>query len=111
MNRFLNKAVFALALLLVGTGMAHARDQVKVTGSSTVFPFSSYVAEELGATTKFAAPVVESTGSGGGHKLFGAGMGPNTPDIANSSRRMKDSEFESRRQERRDRHQRSPDRL
>jgi phosphate transport system substrate-binding protein len=79
MNRFLKKAVFALALLVVGTGMAHARDQVKVTGSSTVFPFSSYVAEELGATTKFPAPVVESTGSGGGHKLFGAGMGPGTP--------------------------------
>jgi len=95
MNRFLKKAVFALALLVVGSGMAHARDQVKITGSSTVFPFSSYVAEELGATTKFPAPVVESTGSGGGHKLFGAGMGPNTPDIANSSRRMKDSEFEA----------------
>lgn len=95
MNRFLNKAVFALALLLVGTGMAHARDQVKITGSSTVFPFSSYVAEELGATTKFPAPVVESTGSGGGQKLFGAGMGAGTPDIANSSRRMKDSEFEA----------------
>ncbi|MDO9582780.1 MAG: PstS family phosphate ABC transporter substrate-binding protein [Desulfomicrobium sp.] len=95
MNRFLNKAVIVMALLLVGTGMAHARDQVKVTGSSTVFPFSSYVAEELGATTKFAAPVVESTGSGGGQKLFGAGIGANTPDIANSSRRMKDSEFEA----------------
>lgn len=95
MNRFLKKAVFALALLVVGTGMAHARDQVKITGSSTVFPFSSYVAEELGATTKFPAPVVESTGSGGGHKLFGAGMGPGTPDIANSSRRMKSSEFET----------------
>ena len=95
MNRFLKKAIFALALLVVGAGMAHARDQVKVTGSSTVFPFSSYVAEELGATTKFPAPVVESTGSGGGHKLFGAGMGPNTPDITNSSRRMKSSEFET----------------
>lgn len=95
MNRFLNKAIFALALLLVGTGMAHARDQVKISGSSTVFPFSSYVAEELGATTKFSAPVVESTGSGGGHKLFGAGMGAGTPDIANSSRRMKESEFEN----------------
>lgn len=94
MNCILKKAILALALLLVGTGVAHARDQVKITGSSTVFPFSSYVAEELGATTKFAAPVVESTGSGGGHKLFGAGMGPNTPDIANSSRRMKDTEFE-----------------
>ncbi|SFK19290.1 phosphate ABC transporter substrate-binding protein, PhoT family [Desulfomicrobium apsheronum] len=95
MNRFLNKAIFVLALLLVGTGMAHARDQVKIAGSSTVFPFSSYVAEELGATTKFPAPVVESVGSGGGHKLFGAGMGANTPDIANSSRRMKTSEFEN----------------
>jgi phosphate transport system substrate-binding protein len=91
----MKKSLLALALLLVGTGMAQARDQVKITGSSTVFPFSSYVAEELGATTKFAAPVVESTGSGGGHKLFGAGMGANTPDIANSSRRMKDSEFET----------------
>jgi phosphate transport system substrate-binding protein len=95
MNSILKKSIFALALLLVGAGMAQARDQVKITGSSTVFPFSSYVAEELGATTKFPAPVVESTGSGGGHKLFGAGMGPNTPDIANSSRRMKDSEFEN----------------
>jgi phosphate transport system substrate-binding protein len=95
MNSILKKSIFALALLLVGTGMAQARDQVKITGSSTVFPFSSYVAEELGATTKFPAPVVESTGSGGGHKLFGAGMGAGTPDIANSSRRMKDSEFET----------------
>lgn len=95
MTRFLKKSVLALALLMVGTGMAHARDQVKISGSSTVFPFSSYVAEELGATTKFPAPVVESTGSGGGHKLFGAGIGANTPDIANSSRRMKDSEFEA----------------
>jgi phosphate transport system substrate-binding protein len=95
MNYLMKKAIFALALLLIGAGMAHARDQVKITGSSTVFPFSSYVAEELGATTKFAAPVVESTGSGGGHKLFGTGMGAGTPDIANSSRRMKDSEFEA----------------
>ncbi|MBU4525848.1 MAG: PstS family phosphate ABC transporter substrate-binding protein [Desulfomicrobium sp.] len=95
MNRFLNKAVLVMALLLVGTGMAHARDQIKITGSSTVFPFSSYVAEEMGATTKFPAPVVESTGSGGGQKLFGTGIGANTPDIANSSRRMKDTEFEA----------------
>jgi phosphate transport system substrate-binding protein len=95
MTRLLKKAVLVLALLMVGAGMAQARDQVKITGSSTVFPFSSYVAEELGATTKFPAPVVESTGSGGGHKLFGAGIGANTPDIANSSRRMKDSEFEA----------------
>jgi len=95
MNGFIKKALVALALLVASTGMAQARDQVKITGSSTVFPFASYVAEEVGATTKFPAPVVESTGSGGGHKLFGAGMGPNTPDITDSSRRMKTSEFET----------------
>ncbi|NCD26345.1 MAG: PstS family phosphate ABC transporter substrate-binding protein [Deltaproteobacteria bacterium] len=94
MNGFIKKSLLALALLCLGTGMAQARDQIKIVGSSTVYPFSSYVAEELGATTKFKAPVVESTGSGGGQKLFGAGVGDNTPDIANSSRRMKDSEFE-----------------
>jgi len=95
MNSILKKAAITLALLTIGTGMAHARDQVKIVGSSTVYPFSSYVAEELKATTKFSAPVVESTGSGGGHKLFGAGMGDATPDIVNSSRRMKGSELET----------------
>lgn len=95
MNGFIKKSILALALLCLGTGMAQARDQIKIVGSSTVYPFSSYVAEELGSTTKFKSPVVESTGSGGGHKLFGAGLGDNTPDIANSSRRMKDSEFET----------------
>ncbi|MDI3493340.1 MAG: phosphate transport system substrate-binding protein [Desulfomicrobiaceae bacterium] len=88
------KVLLTAALFVASTGLAQARDQVKIVGSSTVFPFSSFVAEELGATGKFKTPVVESTGSGGGHKLFGAGMGENTPDIVNSSRRMKRSEFE-----------------
>ncbi|MFA6196668.1 MAG: substrate-binding domain-containing protein [Sulfurimonas sp.] len=70
-----------------------ARDQIKIVGSSTVYPFSSSVAEELGATTKFPTPVVESTGTGGGMKLFCAGNDINTPDITNASRRMKESEF------------------
>jgi phosphate transport system substrate-binding protein len=70
-----------------------ARDQIKIVGSSTVYPFSSSVAEELGATTKFPTPVVESTGSGGGMKLFCAGDDMNTPDITNASRRMKTKEF------------------
>lgn len=94
MNGFLKKSLLTLAMIVVGSGLAQARDQVKIVGSSTVYPFSSYVAEELGATTKFPSPVVESTGSGGGQKLFGAGVGATTPDIANSSRRMKDSEYE-----------------
>jgi phosphate transport system substrate-binding protein len=94
MRKFV-KLLVAVAILTFGAGMAHARDQVKVVGSSTVYPFSSYVAEELGATTQFKSPVVESTGSGGGHKLFGQGVGMDTPDITNSSRRMKTSEFEA----------------
>jgi phosphate transport system substrate-binding protein len=69
-----------------------ARDQIKIVGSSTVYPFSSKVAEIVGATTKYPTPVVESTGSGGGMKLFCAGNGMDTPDITNASRRMKAKE-------------------
>ncbi len=70
-----------------------ARDQIKIVGSSTVYPFSSSVAEEFGATTNFPTPVVESTGTGGGMKLFCSGLDLNTPDITNASRRMKAKEF------------------
>jgi phosphate transport system substrate-binding protein len=74
---------------------AVARDQIRIVGSSTVFPFSTAVAEQFGKTTDFSTPVVESTGSGGGIKLFCSGVGADTPDIANASRRMKASEFET----------------
>ncbi len=70
------------------------RQQVRIVGSSTVYPFSSYVAEELGATTEHPTPVIESTGSGGGIKIFCEGDGVGTPDIANASRQMKIREFE-----------------
>ena len=83
-------ALFASALLATTLS---ARDQIKIVGSSTVYPFSSSVAEEFGATTKFPTPVVESTGTGGGMKLFCAGVDLDTPDITNASRRMKDKEF------------------
>lgn len=82
------------ATAIGGASMAQAADQIRIVGSSTVYPFSSYVAEELGATTDYRTPVVESTGSGGGMKLFCAGAGDDTPDITNASRRMKPSEFE-----------------
>lgn len=72
---------------------AQARDQIRIVGSSTVYPFSSYVAEELGTTSKVPTPVVESTGSGGGMKLFCEGIGMDTPDITNASRPMKEKEF------------------
>jgi len=69
-----------------------ARDQISIVGSSTVYPFATVVAEQFGRTTNFKTPTVESTGSGGGLKLFCSGIGVGTPDIANSSRRIKESE-------------------
>ncbi len=86
-------ASVALALS-ASTEVAFARDQINVVGSSTVFPFATSVAERFGKNTKFKTPVVESTGSGGGLKLFCAGVGSNTPDITNASRRIKASEVE-----------------
>ncbi len=84
----------AMALVLFAS-LADARDQMRIVGSSTVFPFATAVAEQFGRTSKaFKTPIVESTGSGGGIKLFCAGAGPEHPDIANSSRRIKASEFE-----------------
>lgn len=70
------------------------KEQIRIVGSSTVFPFSAYVAEEFGVTTKYPAPVVESTGTGAGMQLFCSGDGPNTPDIVNASRPMTPSELE-----------------
>lgn len=87
-------ATLTAVLALVIAGPAQARDQVRIVGSSTVFPFSTAVAEQFGKTSKFKTPVVESTGSGGGLKLFCAGVGIQHPDIANASRRIKSSEVE-----------------
>ncbi|MFY0691470.1 MAG: substrate-binding domain-containing protein [Paracoccaceae bacterium] len=72
---------------------AFARDQIRVVGSSTVFPFSTAVAEQFGRSTDFQTPVVEATGSGGGLKLFCAGVGTDHPDVTNASRRIKEKEF------------------
>ena len=71
-----------------------ARDQIQIVGSSTVFPFSTIVAERFAKNTSFNAPVIESTGTGGGAKLFCAGIGLQHPDVTNASRAMKSSEKE-----------------
>ncbi len=89
----MKKTVMSLALASLFTISVQAEGQVKIVGSSTVFPFSSAVAEQLGATGGGATPVVESTGTGGGMKLFCAGNGDTTPDITNASRRMEANEF------------------
>lgn len=88
-------SALALAGAIFATGaMAQTRDQIQIVGSSTVFPFATAVAERFGQKTDFPTPIVESTGSGGGINLFCAGVGPQTPDITNASRRIKDSEIE-----------------
>ncbi len=88
-------AFAALAVLAITAGAAEARDQIHIVGSSTVFPFTTAVAENFGKAGKFRTPVVESTGTGGGMKLFCAGIGENTPDVTGASRKIKDSEIEA----------------
>lgn len=78
---------------LIVSSNALARDQVKIVGSSTVYPFSSFVAEEFGSVSRYPTPVVESTGTGGGMKLFCSGNDDTTPDITNASRRIKVKEY------------------
>lgn len=74
---------------------AMARDTINIVGSSTVYPFATVVAERFGRNTDFPTPKLESTGSGGGLKLFCEGVGTQHPDITNASRRMKKSEFDN----------------
>ena len=82
--------VFIMSLM---TTISYARDQIKIVGSSTVYPFSTVVAERFGKSGKFKTPVIESTGTGGGMKLFCAGIGVNTPDMSNASRKIKTKEI------------------
>ena len=96
----MSKKLFACtaAAAVVGTfafaGTAVARDQIRIVGSSTVYPFTTAVAEQFGKSGAGKTPVVESTGTGGGLKLFCAGVGPDHPDMANASRAIKKSEYE-----------------
>ena len=84
----------ALSVSAFGAGQAAARDYISIVGSSTVYPFATVVAEKFGKSTSYSTPKIESTGSGGGMKLFCAGVGAQHPDITNASRRMKKSEQE-----------------
>lgn len=83
----------ALALSFAITPALAARDTIRIVGSSTVYPFTTAVAEQFGKKTGAPTPVVESTGTGGGIKLFCAGVGEDTPDAVNASRAIKESEL------------------
>lgn len=93
MKNLFKSLVIILSIVLISGLQAKAEEQIKIVGSSTVFPFSTAVAEEFGRKTKYKTPIVESTGSGGGMKLFCSGNGKQHPDITNASRRIKSKEF------------------
>ncbi len=95
-----NKIVGTSAILAVAAiafaGAAEARDQVKVAGSSTVLPYANIVAEQFGkAYGDFKTPIIESGGSSAGLKLFCQGLGPNTIDVANASRKIREKEVKA----------------
>jgi phosphate transport system substrate-binding protein len=88
-------ATGALCAMSGGAFAQAARDSIDIVGSSTVYPFTTTVAEQFGRAGRFKTPKVESTGTGGGLKLFCNGVGPQFPDIANASRRIKASELQT----------------
>ncbi len=85
---------FAALLSALPTTAVLARDQIQIVGSSTVYPFATIVAERFGNKGNFKTPVIESTGTGGGMKLFCQGVGESNPDVTNASRAIKSSEWE-----------------
>ena len=88
----MRKLILTILLAVGVASVAQAREQISITGSSTVYPFSTVVAERFGETG-FKTPVVESTGTGGGMKIFCKGIGTHTPDITNASRKIKPKEI------------------
>ena len=95
MRAFITSVVALVSLIAAGVAHADRAGTISIVGSSTVYPFASAVAESFGENSDFNTPVIESTGSGGGMKLFCAGTGLNTPDVTNASRVMKSSEAET----------------
>jgi phosphate transport system substrate-binding protein len=100
MKMIRNASVLAIAAVTLAacnggsTGAGGTREEIRAVGSSTVYPFATAVAETFAGKSGFKSPVIESTGTGAGMKLFCAGVGTKFPDIENASRRMKKSEYE-----------------
>ncbi len=92
LRRFMGVWAIGVTIAVLSHSPASARDQIRVVGSSTVYPFAASVAEHFGKMGDFRTPVVESTGTGAGFKLFCAGIGTSYPDISDASRRMLESE-------------------
>ncbi len=95
LNKTLKLTVLAAAVAATGAYAAAARDYISIVGSSTVYPFATVVAEKVGRAKGVKTPKIESTGTGGGMKLFCNGVGVEHPDISDASRRIKKSEFDT----------------
>lgn len=93
--RPLRNSILGVCLLIMLSNPAQARDQIRIVGSSTVYPFITIAAEQFGRGTDFKTPVVESVGTGGGFKMFCSGAGESTPDINNASRAITESEIKA----------------
>ncbi len=93
MKKILTTTALA-GVLAASAATAGSRDYIYIVGSSTVYPFATVVAEHFGKSTRYKTPKIESTGSGGGMKLFCEGVGVQHPDITNASRRIKKSEYD-----------------
>jgi len=91
---FVKLTASALAIAAVSASAAQARDEIRIVGSSTVFPYNQAVAEQFANTTEFPSPIVESTGTGGGMQIFCGGIGEDFADLTGASRSMKPSEYE-----------------
>lgn len=94
-NTVCGLSIGAVLTLVGANALAQSRDYISVVGSSTVYPFSTVVAERFGKAAGGATPKIESTGTGGGFKLFCGGVGTGHPDIANASRQIKKAEFDA----------------
>jgi len=90
----MTKKIIITLLLALFTFQSYASERIRIIGSSTVFPFMSFISEEFGQENKSPAPIVESVGTGGGFKVFCSGVGQKYPDISNASRPMTNSELD-----------------
>ncbi len=95
MKKLLTALACASSFTLVAPAALAARDNISAVGSSTVFPFAKVVSERFGRKGSFKAPKIEPTGTGGGFKEFCKGVGVEYPDVANASRHIKQSEYDS----------------
>ena len=90
----LTATALSVIALSAGGAFAQSRDQIRIVGSSTVFLYTQAVAEEFANQTGAPAPIVESTGTGGGMQIFCSGVGEQTPDLTGASRSMTKSEYD-----------------